>query len=385
MSSTGPGSCSRPRSSTRTCTCARPAARTRRRSRPERPRPPRAATAPSSPCPTPIPWSTRPRRSARSSRRRSARPRCSVGFLAAITRGQEGAELTEMGELADAGAVAFSDDGVPVGSAGLMRRALQYASTTGPAARAPLRGAVALARRARARGRRRGGARLHRVSVGRRVGHGRARPLARRVRGRAGSSAAPVRGRVGRRAAPRARRGRPRERRGDAAPSLPHRRGGALARLEREDEPAAPRGAGPAGAARGAARRDDRVHRHRPRTARAAREGGAVRGGAVRRHRARDRVRRALHAARRDRAADARDAAGAALRRSGARVRNRRAADRRRCEGESRPARSRPQLVRRGAGLPLALAQLVAARRDAEGRGRDDDRGRSGGARRRGT
>ena len=36
-----------------------------------------------------------------------------------------------MGELADAGAVAFSDDGVPVGSAGLMRRALQYASTTG--------------------------------------------------------------------------------------------------------------------------------------------------------------------------------------------------------------------------------------------------------------
>ena len=36
-----------------------------------------------------------------------------------------------MGELADAGAVAFSDDGVPVVSAGLMRRALQYASITG--------------------------------------------------------------------------------------------------------------------------------------------------------------------------------------------------------------------------------------------------------------
>jgi dihydroorotase len=54
-----------------------------------------------------------------------------VGFLAAITRGQEGTELTEMGELADAGAVAFSDDGVPVGSAGMMRRALQYAGTTG--------------------------------------------------------------------------------------------------------------------------------------------------------------------------------------------------------------------------------------------------------------
>ena len=54
-----------------------------------------------------------------------------VGFLAAITRGQHGGELTEMGELAAAGAVAFSDDGVPVASAGLMRRALQYASSTG--------------------------------------------------------------------------------------------------------------------------------------------------------------------------------------------------------------------------------------------------------------
>jgi dihydroorotase len=54
-----------------------------------------------------------------------------VGFLAAITRGQRGEELTEMGELSDSGAVAFSDDGVPVVSAGLMRRALQYASITG--------------------------------------------------------------------------------------------------------------------------------------------------------------------------------------------------------------------------------------------------------------
>jgi dihydroorotase len=54
-----------------------------------------------------------------------------VGFLAAITRGQRGEQLTEMGELADTGAVAFSDDGVPVASAGMMRRALQYASITG--------------------------------------------------------------------------------------------------------------------------------------------------------------------------------------------------------------------------------------------------------------
>jgi dihydroorotase len=54
-----------------------------------------------------------------------------VGFLAAITKGQGGAELTEMAELADAGAVGFSDDGVPVSSPGLMRRALQYGAVTG--------------------------------------------------------------------------------------------------------------------------------------------------------------------------------------------------------------------------------------------------------------
>ncbi len=54
-----------------------------------------------------------------------------VGFLAAISKGQLGRELTDMGELADAGAAGFSDDGRPVVSAGLMRRALQYASTTG--------------------------------------------------------------------------------------------------------------------------------------------------------------------------------------------------------------------------------------------------------------
>ena len=51
-----------------------------------------------------------------------------VGFLAAISKGQTGAELTEMGELADAGAAGFTDDGQPVTSAGLMRRALQYSA-----------------------------------------------------------------------------------------------------------------------------------------------------------------------------------------------------------------------------------------------------------------
>jgi dihydroorotase len=60
-----------------------------------------------------------------------AEARVPVGFLAAISKGQAGAELTEMGELADRGAVGFSDDGRPVTSAGLMRRALQYGAITG--------------------------------------------------------------------------------------------------------------------------------------------------------------------------------------------------------------------------------------------------------------
>jgi dihydroorotase len=54
-----------------------------------------------------------------------------VGFLAAITKGQDGAELTEMGALADAGAAGFTDDGRPVAAAGVMRRALQYNAITG--------------------------------------------------------------------------------------------------------------------------------------------------------------------------------------------------------------------------------------------------------------
>jgi dihydroorotase len=60
-----------------------------------------------------------------------ARAEIPVGFLAAITRGQEGAELTEMAELADQGAAGFTDDGRPVVAPGLMRRALQYHGITG--------------------------------------------------------------------------------------------------------------------------------------------------------------------------------------------------------------------------------------------------------------
>ena len=57
--------------------------------------------------------------------------RVPVGFLAAISQGQRGDALAEMGELADAGAIAFSDDGLPMHRAGLLRHALQYQRLAG--------------------------------------------------------------------------------------------------------------------------------------------------------------------------------------------------------------------------------------------------------------
>ena len=49
--------------------------------------------------------------------------------IGAVTKGRAGKLLAEMGELAAAGCIGFSDDGNPVADAGIMRRALEYAST----------------------------------------------------------------------------------------------------------------------------------------------------------------------------------------------------------------------------------------------------------------
>lgn len=49
----------------------------------------------------------------------------------AITRGLRGEELADYGLMKEAGAVCVTDDGRPVMNAGLMRRALEYASTFG--------------------------------------------------------------------------------------------------------------------------------------------------------------------------------------------------------------------------------------------------------------
>ncbi|HEX8033733.1 MAG TPA: dihydroorotase, partial [Ktedonobacterales bacterium] len=54
-----------------------------------------------------------------------------VRVIAAISKGESGKELTEMLELAEAGAVAFSDDGHPVSSSKLIRNALEYAAPLG--------------------------------------------------------------------------------------------------------------------------------------------------------------------------------------------------------------------------------------------------------------
>src|SRR5215212_9356552 len=47
--------------------------------------------------------------------------------VGAITKGREGKELAELGSMRQRGAIAFSDDGVGVADASVMRKALQYA------------------------------------------------------------------------------------------------------------------------------------------------------------------------------------------------------------------------------------------------------------------
>jgi len=51
--------------------------------------------------------------------------------IGCVSKGRQGKELAELGDLAEAGVVAFSDDGSPVADAALMRRALEYARALG--------------------------------------------------------------------------------------------------------------------------------------------------------------------------------------------------------------------------------------------------------------
>jgi dihydroorotase len=53
---------------------------------------------------------------------------CRVLPIGAATKKQEGQELSEIGLMTEAGAVAFSDDGLPIASASMMRKAMEYAA-----------------------------------------------------------------------------------------------------------------------------------------------------------------------------------------------------------------------------------------------------------------
>jgi dihydroorotase len=57
--------------------------------------------------------------------------RVPVGFMPAITLGLKGETLTEMAELREQGAVGFTDDGKPVTSAGMLRKAMRYQKLCG--------------------------------------------------------------------------------------------------------------------------------------------------------------------------------------------------------------------------------------------------------------
>ena len=300
--------------------------------------------------------------------------RVPVGFMPAITRGLQGEELTEMAELRALGAVGFTDDGRPVASAGMLRQALQYQRLCGGVLALHEEDPALSGKGAMHEGDGQRAARRRRHPERQRVDDGRPRLRARRLRGRAHPHPAPVGVRVGR-GDPRREGARRRGHlRGLAAPPDADRRGRAHARHAPQDEPAAARRGGPPGAHRGAARRHDRLHRHRPRAARARREGGPVRAGADGHDRAGDRVRRGLHRARHARHADAR-----ARRREAHRgprpARPVRPGDRGRRAGQPRARRPRRRVGGGGGRLREPLGELLLRRPHAARAGAADGRG----------
>jgi dihydroorotase len=54
---------------------------------------------------------------------------CTVFPIGAVTKGQKGEELAEIGTMINEGCIAFSDDGQPVMNSLIMRRALEYSKT----------------------------------------------------------------------------------------------------------------------------------------------------------------------------------------------------------------------------------------------------------------
>ena len=94
----------------------------------------------SSRAPTPARWSTSRRWSTSSCAARATTAKVRVLPCAALTKGLEGREIAEIGLLAEAGAVAFSDGPLSVANAQAMRRALTYARDFGALVMHYLRG-----------------------------------------------------------------------------------------------------------------------------------------------------------------------------------------------------------------------------------------------------
>ena len=242
--------------------------------------------------------STTPPCCARCARRARREARIPVGFLASVTRRLEGEALTEMAELADAGALGFTDDGRPVHRAAILRKALQYQRLCG--------GVLALHEEDPSLS---GVGVMHEGEVSARLGLAgipsisestmiaRDAAIAGYEQGRIHIQHLSARESVEAVAEAKAR-GVQITRRGVAAPPHAHARGDpGAARHAAEDEPAAALRGRPPGADRRAARRHDRLHRDRPRAACARGEGGPVRAGADGHDGAGDRVRRAAHRA----------------------------------------------------------------------------------------
>lgn len=57
--------------------------------------------------------------------------KCRIYPIAALTKGQQGEELSEVADLVKSGAVALSDDGTPISRSQIMRRALEYSQIFG--------------------------------------------------------------------------------------------------------------------------------------------------------------------------------------------------------------------------------------------------------------
>ena len=148
-------SSSRPASSISTPTSGSPASRMPRRSPRDPRRPPMAGSRPSASWRTRRPRSTR-QASSLGSARRPPDPDRPIEVLAygAVSVGRAGETLAALGELADGGAIGFSDDGAPVRSAGDPAQRAGLRRDARSAGRRPSRGAGADRRR---RGERRPG------------------------------------------------------------------------------------------------------------------------------------------------------------------------------------------------------------------------------------